>query len=109
MGVAPIAPTVLGAAPQATAAAPAGAIATVSAIGYAGSFAGPPLIGALAELTTLTAALALLLVAALAVAVVGANVLASGRTERASTADRHGAIASASQRYYDHDQRTTGP
>jgi hypothetical protein len=42
----------------------AAAIAAVTTIGYLGSFSGPPLIGALAGATGLTAALALLLLAA---------------------------------------------
>jgi hypothetical protein len=41
------------------------AIAAVTTLGYLGSFTGPPLVGALAELTGLTRALGLLLVAAL--------------------------------------------
>ena len=44
------------------------ALATVSTIGYTGFLAGPPLIGALAELTSLPAALALLPLLALAMA-----------------------------------------
>jgi MFS family permease len=57
-GVAGIAPTLLGAAPGVSAVPSSVAIATVSAIGYSGSFAGPPVIGALASLTGLPAALA---------------------------------------------------
>jgi MFS family permease len=67
-GVAGIAPTLLGAAPGASAAPSSVAIATVSAIGYSGSFAGPPIIGALASLTSLPAALASLMVGAGAIA-----------------------------------------
>ena len=59
-GVAGIAPTLLGAAPGAGAVPSSVAIATVSAIGYAGSFTGPPVIGALATLTGLPVALAAL-------------------------------------------------
>jgi hypothetical protein len=41
------------------------AIAAATTLGYLGSFTGPPLIGAVAELTSLTRALGLLVVAAL--------------------------------------------
>jgi Major Facilitator Superfamily len=57
LGVAGLAPTLLSAAPGASSAPPAVAIATVSAIGYSGSFAGPPVIGALASVASLAAAL----------------------------------------------------
>jgi hypothetical protein len=58
--VAALAPTVIGAAPDAgTAPAPV-AIAAVTTVGYLGSFTGPPLIGAMADATGLTAALGLL-------------------------------------------------
>jgi MFS family permease len=57
-GVAGIAPTLLGAAPGVSAVPSSVAIATVSAIGYGGSFAGPPVIGVLASLASLPAALA---------------------------------------------------
>ena len=63
-GLAPIAPAVLGAAPNASALRAPVAIAAVTTIGYLGSFTGPPVIGALAQLGTLSAALALLVVAA---------------------------------------------
>jgi MFS family permease len=59
-----IAPTVLGAAPAASPASPPVAIAAVTTLGYLGSFTGPPLIGALAELTDLTPALGVLVLAA---------------------------------------------
>jgi hypothetical protein len=60
LGLAALAPTVLGAAPAAGHAPPAIAIAAVTSVGYLGSFTGPPLIGALAEAGGLTAALGLL-------------------------------------------------
>jgi hypothetical protein len=41
------------------------AVAAVTTLGYLGSFTGPPLVGAMAELTGLSAALALLVAAAL--------------------------------------------
>jgi MFS family permease len=65
-GLAPVAPAVLGAAPGATNLSPPVAIATVTTVGYLGSFTGPPLIGALAELSSLSAALGLLIAVALA-------------------------------------------
>jgi MFS family permease len=76
LGMAPIAPVLLGTAPKVATASPPAAIATVSAIGYAGAFAGPPLIGALAELLSLPAALGLLVVGALAIALRAPHALA---------------------------------
>src|SRR3954469_9553803 len=75
LGVATIAPTVLGAAPNAAAVPPAVAIGAVTTVGYAGSFAGPPAIGALAGATGLDAALGLLTGAAALATVVGARAL----------------------------------
>ncbi|HEV2870706.1 MAG TPA: hypothetical protein VG409_04710, partial [Actinomycetota bacterium] len=63
-GLAAIAPAVLGAAPSATPLPPPVAIAAVTTLGYLGSFTGPPLVGALAELTGLSTALTLLVAAA---------------------------------------------
>jgi MFS family permease len=60
LGLAALAPTVLGAAPGLSGASPAVAIAAVTTIGYLGSFTGPPAIGALAEISSLSAALGLL-------------------------------------------------
>jgi MFS family permease len=60
LGLAALAPTVLGGAPAAGGGSPAAAIAAVTTVGYLGSFTGPPLVGALAEGTGLTAALGLL-------------------------------------------------
>jgi predicted MFS family arabinose efflux permease len=60
LGIAPLAPTVLGAAARLPGAPAPVAIAAVTTVGYLGSFTGPPLIGALAELGSLTAALGLL-------------------------------------------------
>jgi MFS family permease len=77
-GVAGIAPTLLGAAPGASAAPPSVAIATVSAIGYGGSFAGPPLIGALASLVSLPAALGALVLGAIAIALCAGRTLSGG-------------------------------
>jgi MFS family permease len=65
LGLAALAPTVLGAAPGASTAPPAMAIAAVTTIGYLGSFTGPPAIGALAEVTGLSAALGVLVAVSL--------------------------------------------
>jgi MFS family permease len=62
LGLAAVAPTVLGAAPRTGDAAPATAIAAVTTIGYLGSFSGPPAVGALAQVTTLSTALIALVV-----------------------------------------------
>jgi hypothetical protein len=62
-GIAPVAPTVL----RAAGGSPA-SIAAVTTVGYFGSFTGPPLIGGLASLTGVPAALTVVLIAALAVA-----------------------------------------
>jgi MFS family permease len=62
LGLAALAPTVLGAAPAAGSGSPAAAIAAVTTIGYLGAFTGPPLVGALAEAGSLSAALGLLVV-----------------------------------------------
>jgi len=76
LGVAAIAPAVLGAAPAAGAGVPPSvAIAAVTSVGYLGSFTGPPSIGALAGATGLDAALGLLLGTAAAVTVVAAGAL----------------------------------
>jgi predicted MFS family arabinose efflux permease len=74
-GLAVIAPAILGAAPDLTDAPAGGAIAAVTSIGYLGSFTGPPLIGALAQLSDLSTALALLVVAATVVALLADRVL----------------------------------
>ena len=59
-GLSLLAPTIIGAAPT--------AIAAVTTCGYLGSFTGPPLVGALAELLSLSAALGVLVAAAAGVA-----------------------------------------
>jgi fucose permease len=66
-GVAVVAPAVLGAAPAVNPLPAPVAIAAVATVGYLGSFSGPPAIGALAELTSLSAALGLMLAACVAV------------------------------------------
>jgi MFS family permease len=89
LGLAALAPTVLGAAPGASSASPAVAIAAVTTIGYLGSFTGPPTIGALAEITgSLSAALGLLVAVSVLMIVLARPALrerAAGRT--ASRAD----------------------
>jgi MFS family permease len=66
LGLAAVAPAVLGAAPRTGDAPPAVTIAAVTTVGYLGSFTGPPIIGALAEVTSLSTALfALVAVSAL--------------------------------------------
>jgi len=62
LGLATVAPTLLGAAPRIGGTQPALAIAAVTTIGYLGSFTGPPLIGILADATSLSTALAALIV-----------------------------------------------
>jgi MFS family permease len=76
-GLAAIAPTVLGATPSATHAPPGVAIAAVTSIGYLGSFTGPPLIGVLAEVSSLSLALSLLVVAALLTALMARRALST--------------------------------
>ena len=62
-GAAFVAPAVLGAAPSVAVLPPPVAIAAVTTVGYLGSFTGPPAVGAIAELTGLSAALGLLVAA----------------------------------------------
>ena len=68
LGLAAVAPTVLGAAPRTGGTPPAVAIAAVTTVGYLGSFTGPPVIGALAEASSLSAALSALVVVSVALA-----------------------------------------
>jgi hypothetical protein len=63
-GLAAMAPAILGATPAVSRAPLPVAIAAVTTLGYLGSFTGPPLVGALAEVTGLSAALGLLVAAA---------------------------------------------
>lgn len=77
LGVAAVAPTVLGAAGTVTRRPAPAAIAAVTTVGYLGSFSGPPAIGALAELGGLTAALGLLIPVSAAIALLARS--ASGR------------------------------
>jgi MFS family permease len=81
-GLATIAPAVLGATPGVSRAPLPVAIAAVTSLGYLGSFTGPPLIGALAELTGLSAALGLLVAAAAVPALLAARALEPGAGRR---------------------------
>jgi MFS family permease len=67
-GLATVVPVVFRAAGELPGATPGRAIAAVTTTGYAGFLAGPPLIGALAEVTRLPVALAVLPVLAVALA-----------------------------------------
>jgi MFS family permease len=83
VGLAALAPTVVGAAPsRATKTTPAAAIAAVTTLGYLGSFTGPPIVGGLASLIGLSAALGLL-AAAGGIAALMAPVALRGSPERA--------------------------
>jgi len=77
LGLAALAPTVLGAAPAAGDAPPGVAIAAVTTIGYLGSFTGPPAIGALAQLGDLSSALALLVAVSVLMTVLARPALGS--------------------------------
>lgn len=74
LGLAALAPTVLGAAPAAGRGSPAAAIAAVATVGYLGSFSGPPLVGALADASSLAAALGLLVVVSAAMVLLAPRV-----------------------------------
>jgi hypothetical protein len=86
LGLAAAAPTILGAAPRVGDAPPAVAIAAVTTIGYLGSFTGPPLVGALAEVTGLSAALGALVVLSALLAVLARPALAPSEAERPARA-----------------------
>jgi hypothetical protein len=103
LGVAPLAPILLGAAPDArpsrhpagqsrddpAAAMPApAAIAIVTSVGYLGSFLGPPLVGAVAEIVNLAVALTLIALAGLT-AILLARWLPERRTSDTSVARTH--------------------
>jgi hypothetical protein len=75
LGIAGIAPTVLGAAPGVAAVPPAVAIAAVTTVGYLGSFTGPPAIGALSGVVGLDEAIGLLAGAAAVAMLVAARAL----------------------------------
>jgi MFS family permease len=82
-GLAAIAPAVLGATPAVSRAPLPVAIAAVTTLGYLGSFTGPPLVGALAEVTGLSAALGLLVAAAAVPALLAGPALDPRGTGRA--------------------------
>jgi Major Facilitator Superfamily len=75
LALAPVAPTVLGAAPLVSGRSPAAALSAVTTLGYLGSFAGPPTIGLLADAWGLPAALTVLLGSALAVGLLARSAL----------------------------------
>ena len=68
-GIAPVAPILFNAATRVPGVSRAAAIASVTSIGYSGFMVGPPLIGALAHSTSLTAALAVVVIGAACLAV----------------------------------------
>lgn len=76
LGLAAVAPTLLGAAPRTGDAPPAVAIASVTTIGYLGSFTGPPVIGGLAQATDLSTALVTLVAVSVILAVLARPALA---------------------------------
>jgi MFS family permease len=78
-----IAPAVLGAAPASSPLPAPVAIAAVTTVGYLGSFTGPPAVGGLAQLIGLSAALGVIVAAALA-----ASALAGVALRTASTVGR---------------------
>ncbi len=82
-GLAAVAPTVLGAAPRTGDGPPAVAIAAVTTVGYLGSFTGPPLIGALAEIGSLSTALATLVAVSALLVVLARPALADLAADRA--------------------------
>jgi MFS family permease len=85
-GLAGVAPAVLGAAPSVGRAAAPVAVAGVTTLGYLGSFTGPPLIGALAEVAGLSRALGLLVAAALLMSTLARRALAPGDSDEPAEA-----------------------
>jgi hypothetical protein len=79
LGLAAVAPTVVGAAYETNSGAPSVPVATVTTIGYLGSFTGSPAIGAVAELSTLSAALLLLVVVSVGISVLGPRAATGAR------------------------------
>ncbi|TCO82360.1 fucose permease [Plasticicumulans lactativorans] len=67
-GLAPVVPILYNAATKVPGTSRAAAIASVSSIGYAGFMIGPPLIGSIAQVASLTAAMAVVVVAAVLLA-----------------------------------------
>jgi fucose permease len=68
-GVAPVAPILFNAATRVPGVSRAAAIASVTSVGYSGFMVGPPLIGAIAQATSLTVALSAVVVGALCLAI----------------------------------------
>jgi MFS family permease len=68
LGLAAVTPAIIGAAPALSGMPVPTAIAMITSISYLGSFTGPPLIGGLAEVAGLTAALATAVVVSFAIA-----------------------------------------
>lgn len=81
-GLAPVAPVLFNAATRVPGVSRAAAIAAVTSIGYSGFLIGPPLIGSLAQATSLTAALSVV-VASAAVLALGARWVPSASTRTA--------------------------
>jgi MFS family permease len=93
VGLATIVPLLYNAATRVPGVSRAAAIASVSSIGYLGFMIGPPIIGGLAQVTTLTAAMGVLIVATLILAAGAARVPApAGDTAEPATA--HAALSS---------------
>ena len=74
-GLSLLAPTIIGAAPSMAAGPAPAAIAAVTTFAYLGAFSGPPVVGALAELVGLSAALVVLVAAAATIAVLAPRAL----------------------------------
>jgi fucose permease len=70
LGLAPVVPILLKAATKVPGSTPAAAIASAASLGYAGFMAGPPLVGALANTFSLTAALGVVVMAGALLALV---------------------------------------
>ena len=83
-GLATVFPSVLGAASRAPGVEPGAGIAVVSTLGYTGFLAGPPLIGFVAEATTLRGGLAVVGAAGVLVAVLARALRARGGTSPAA-------------------------
>lgn len=80
IGLAPVAPILFNAATRVPGVSRVAAIAAVTSIGYSGFLLGPPLVGALAQWVSLTAALGVVVVAAAALALGAQRVPAGGGT-----------------------------
>jgi MFS family permease len=83
LGLAAATPAIIGAAPALSGMPVASAIAAITTISYLGSFTGPPLIGGLAEVAGLTAALGATVVVSLAIAALAGRGLGPVSSRRA--------------------------